>query len=267
MIYLMDRVPGEKDVLKVIDFKTGKVLKEAGIESAGRVNFPGSRSVPTVTADRVYASGPMGVVAAWKRDDLSLLWSVDLAKEFGAKPLHFGYPIHPQVHGDLVIISANSNEASVIALKSDTGELAWKTGGLYGSLSSPIVQKFQGRDQVFYISQEKPETPGKGGAYSIAGLDPKSGDVLWRYEKFEANIPIPPPVVVDEQTLFVTGGYEVGSQLLKFGGGNTPEAQVTSKWGSHIVPPIVHDGHIYFLTHENATLKKKNLWPQVGLYC
>ncbi|MDB4541232.1 hypothetical protein N9196_02930, partial [Akkermansiaceae bacterium] len=37
--------------------------------------------------------------------------------------------------------------------------------------------------------------------------------------------------------------------------------------GSHICPPIVHDGHIYFLTHENATLKKKKLWPELGLYC
>ena len=31
-VYLMDRVDGEKDVLKVIDFESGKVLKEAGIE-------------------------------------------------------------------------------------------------------------------------------------------------------------------------------------------------------------------------------------------
>ena len=36
---------------------------------------------------------PMGIVAAWKRDELSLLWSTDLVKEFGAEPLHFGYPV------------------------------------------------------------------------------------------------------------------------------------------------------------------------------
>lgn len=92
-IYLMDRVDGEKDVLKVIDFKTGKLLQEAEVASEGRVNFPGSRGVPTVTDKYVFATGPMGIVAAWKRDELSLLWSTDLVKEFGAEPLHFGYPV------------------------------------------------------------------------------------------------------------------------------------------------------------------------------
>lgn len=266
-IYLMDRVDGEKDVLKVIDFETGMLLKEAAIESAGRVNFPGSRSVPTVTGDKVFASGPMGVVAAWKRDDLSLLWKIDLVKEFGAEPLHFGYPVHPQVYEDLVIISINSKESSVVALDAGSGKVVWKAGGLHGSLASPLIREFQGRDQVLYISQEFPEKPGKGGKPSVAGLDPKSGKILWRYENFQANLPIPPPVVIDGQTLFVTGGYEAGSQLLRFNGGNKPQAQVTSKWGSHICPPILHEGHIYFLTHENVTLKKKKLWPELGLYC
>lgn len=266
-IYLMDRVDGERDVLRLIDFETGKVLKESGFESPGRVNFSGSRGVPTVTEEHVFATGPMGMVTAWKRDDLSLLWTIDLVKEFGAEPLHFGYAVHPQVYGDLVIISVNAKDASVVALNADTGKVVWKTGGLYGSLSSPLIRKFQGRDQILYISQELPEKPGKGGKPSVAGLDPKSGKVLWRYQDFQANLPIPAPVVIDEQTLFVTGGYEAGSQLLNFEGGKNPEVKVTSKWGSHICPPIVHDGHIYFLTHENATLKKKKLWPELGLYC
>lgn len=266
-IYLMDRVDGEKDVLKVIDFKTGKLLQEAEVASEGRVNFPGSRGVPTVTDKYVFATGPMGIVAAWKRDELSLLWSTDLVKEFGAEPLHFGYPVHPQVYDDLVIISANSNESSVMALRADTGKMVWKTAGLYGSLSSPLIRKFQGRDQILYISQELPEKPGKGGKPSVAGLDPKTGKILWRYQKFQANLPIPAPVVIDDQRLFVTGGYEAGSQLLAFGGRKQPQAQVTSKWGSHICPPIVYEDHIYFLTHENATLKKKKIWPELGLYC
>ena len=118
-----------------------------------------------------------------------------------------------------------------MALQAETGKVVWKTGGLYGSLSSPLIRKFQGRDQILYISQELPEKPGKGGKPSVAGLDPKTGKVLWRHQEFQANLPIPAPVVIDEQTLFVTGGYEAGSQLLKFGGGTKPEAQVTSSRG------------------------------------
>lgn len=267
-VYLMDRIDGEKDVLNVYELKTGKLLQSSGFESVGRVNFPGSRGVPTVTDRYVFATGPMGIVAAWSRDDLKLLWSVDMVKEFGSDPLHFGYTGHPQIYKDLVIVSTNAQDASVIALHADSGKVAWKTPGLYGSLSSPIIRKFQGRDQIFYLSNDTPEKP-KDGKPSMAGLDPGTGEVLWRYEGFPANLPIPPPVVVDDETLFVASGYEAGAQLLKFGSGPKPKISVVEefKWGSQICPPLVHDGHIYFLAQENATLKTKRLWPEVGLTC
>ena len=266
-VYFMDRVDSEKDVLRVLDFETGKILQEAAVESPGRVNFPGSRGVPTVTDTHVFATGPMGIVAAWKRSDLSLLWTVDVLEEFGAEPLHFGYAVHPQVHEDLVIIAANAEDAAVVALDIDTGKVAWKAGGLFGSLSSPLIREFQGRDQILYISNKTPEKPSGNDTPSVAGLDPKTGKVLWRYQDFPFNLPIPAPVVVDEQTLFLTAGYEAGSQLVKFNGDKKPTSKKTSKWGAHICPPIVHDGHIYFLTHENSTLKNKRVWPELGLNC
>jgi hypothetical protein len=194
---------------------------------------------------------------------------VDIVKKFASEPLHFGYAVHPQPYKNLVIISTNAKDASVVALHADTGEVAWNTPGLYGTLSSPIIRKFQGRDQILYISNETPEIPKGEGRPSLAGLDPQTGKVLWRYEGFPLPLPIPPPVVVDDETLFVTGGYEAGAQLLKFGSGANPKIRVakTFKWGSHICPPIVHDKHIYFLTHENATLTKKDIWPELGLNC
>jgi outer membrane protein assembly factor BamB len=265
----MDRVDEEKDVLQIYDLKTGADLGSGELESAGRVNFPGARGVPTVTARHIFATGPMGVVAAWKREDLSLLWTVDIVAKFGSEPLHFGYPIHPQPYKDLVIISTNAKDASLVALHADSGKVAWKTPGLFGSLSSPIIRKFQGRDQLLYLSNETPENPRGDGKSSLAGLDPGTGKILWRYDRFHTDLPIPAPVVVDDDTLFVTAGYEAGAQLLKFGPGPKPEISVMEKfkWGSHICPPIVHEGHLYFLTHENATLKKKALWPEVGLHC
>lgn len=268
-VYLMDRVDGEEDVLKVYDLKTGEELNNSRYESIGQVNFPGARGVPTVTDRHIFATGPMGTVAGWKRDDLSLLWTVDIVKEFGSEPLHFGYAVHPQVYKDLVIISTNAKDASVVALHADTGKVAWKTPGLYGTLSSPLIRKFQGRDQILYLSNETPEVPKGEGKPSLAGLDPETGKVLWRYDGFPLTLPIPPPVVVDDNTLFVTGGYEAGAQLLNFGSGPNPEIKVVEsfKWGAHICPPLVHDKHIYFLTHENATLKTKSSWPEVGLHC
>ena len=268
-VYMMDRVDGEKDTLNLFELKTGKLLDRKEVKSEGHVNYPRARGVPMVTGRHVFASGPVGVVMAWKKDDLALLWTVDIVKEFGSEPLHFGYAVHPQPYKNLVIISTNAEDASVVALHADSGKVAWKTPGLYGTLSSPIIRKFQGRDQILYISNETPEIPKGEGRPCLAGLDPETGKVLWKYDEFPLALPIAPPVVVDDRTLFVTGGYEAGSQLLKFDAGPKPKISVVKKfkWGSHICPPIVHDRHIYFLTHENATLKKKSTWPEVGLNC
>ena len=267
-IYMMDRVDGVKDVLMVMDLQTGDLLESSEVASEGRVNYPGARGVPMVTDHHVFASGPMGTVAAWKRKDLSLLWTIDIVDKFDSEPLHFGYAVHPQPYKNLVIISTNAEDASVVALHADTGKVAWKAPGLHGTLSSPIIRRFQGRDQVLYLSNETPENP-KGGKPVAAGLDPETGKLLWKYEGFPLSLPIPPPIVVDDQSLFVTGGYEAGAQLLRFSTTQTPRIQVKEsfKWGSHICPPIVHDGHIYFLTHENASLQKKSMWPEFGLNC
>jgi len=268
-VYVMDRVDSEKDVLLVLDLKTGERLGKGEVESPGRVNYPGARTVPLVTDQHVFTAGPMGVVAGWSRPDLSRLWTVDVVKDFGAEPFHVGYSMHPQAYKGLVIISAHSEEASVIALHSATGKVAWKASGLYGSLAAPVIRKFQGRDQVLYISNETPENPNGNGASSVAGLDPETGKILWRYHGFPADLPIPPPIVVDGNTLFVTGAYEAGAQLLKFGPGPNPSIDVvkTFPWGAHICPPIVYQEHLYFLSHENATLKDKRIWPEVGLNC
>ncbi len=268
-VYVLDRVDSEKDVLMVLDLKTGNLLRSGEIESEGRVNFPGSRTVPTVTDEYVFTGGPMGIYAAWRRDDLKLLWTFDLIKQLDAKPMHFGYNVHPQVHGDLVILAAHSEQASLFALRANTGKLVWKVNGLGGSLSSPVIRNFQGRDQVLYISNEKPEGPRSNGKPSVVGVDPVTGKLLWQYNGYQENVPIPPPTVVDDNHLLLTGGYEAGAQLLKFGKADEPNIQLVKsfKWGSQICPPIVFDGHIYYLSQENATLKRRTLWSEVGLTC
>ena len=268
-VYVMDRVDSEKDVLLVFDLQTGERLGRGEVESPGRVNYPGARTVPLVTEQHVFTAGPMGMVAGWNRDDLSLLWTIDVVKDFGAQPFHVGYSIHPQGYNDLVIISAHSEDATIIAIHMGTGKVAWKASGLHGSLAAPIIRKFQGRDQLLYISNKTPENPNGNGASSIAGLDPATGKVLWRHQDFPADLPIPPPIVVDDNTLFVTGAYEAGAQLLNFGLGSSSSIDVmrTFSWGAHICPPIVYQDHIYYLAHENATLKDKRLWPEVGLIC
>ena len=59
-VFLLDCELGEADVLRVMDLASGAEKWHVGYEAKGRLQFPGSRSVPSVTEDEVFTSGGFG---------------------------------------------------------------------------------------------------------------------------------------------------------------------------------------------------------------
>ena len=59
-VYLLDRDDKVGDTLRVYDLSSGKELWSFAYAAPGKVEFPGSRSVPTVDGDRVYTAGLRG---------------------------------------------------------------------------------------------------------------------------------------------------------------------------------------------------------------
>ena len=57
-VYLLDRDEKVGDKLRVFDLSSGKELWSFAYEAPGGFMFAGSRTTPTVDADRVYTSGP-----------------------------------------------------------------------------------------------------------------------------------------------------------------------------------------------------------------
>src|SRR5262245_18999659 len=53
-VFLLDHELGESETLRVIELETGAEKWRASYAIEGRQQFPGSRTVPTVTADAVY---------------------------------------------------------------------------------------------------------------------------------------------------------------------------------------------------------------------
>ena len=47
-IYVLDRISGKQDVLRCLDFDTGKEQWSYMYEATGRVSHPGSRSTPAI---------------------------------------------------------------------------------------------------------------------------------------------------------------------------------------------------------------------------
>lgn len=211
-VFAMDRVDQEKDVLLCLDLDDGKELWRWENQVPGRINHPGSRSVPTVTADAVYCSSGFGHVYCIDRKTHEARWIVDVAKDFKVQPPRFGYSIHPVLAGGFCIVAPTSDEVGLAALDPESGKVAWKSKPVGDSHSSPILVELLGREMLVM--------PGsKGGDLMLTGFDPKDGTQLFQYtEKLSRgrHNAIPNVCVVGKDRVFFTGGYGQGTQVLDF---------------------------------------------------
>jgi outer membrane protein assembly factor BamB len=208
------KITGDRGVLMAFDAETGKLLWQAAHPklAAGRVNdwpLQGICSTPAVEGDRLYyVSNRAELVAADTRGfldnendgvqtesdkgetDEDVVWKLDMIEELGVFP-HNMSASSPLVVGDTIFLVTSNGvdeghvnipapEApSFIAVDKNTGKLLWESALpgshiLHGQWSSPSYGVVKGRAQVLF----------GGGDGWLYALDPKNGNVLW---KFDAN--------------------------------------------------------------------------------
>src|SRR5262249_43610775 len=99
------------------------------------------------------------------------------------------------------------SSATLVALNKRTGDVVWKCAvpdGEAAAYASVIVAQAAGVKQYVQVLEK-----------GLVGVNAKSGDLLWRYEKIKskygANIPT---AVVDQDTVY-SGGAGTGAGLVK----------------------------------------------------
>jgi outer membrane protein assembly factor BamB len=102
-VFLLDRDPGEGDLLRVFDLTDGEERWIAGYAAPGRLQFPGSRTVCAVDGDHVYSVGGFGQVACFDRRTQELAWDVDMSEVYGGELPMFGWSGSPLLWEDLLI--------------------------------------------------------------------------------------------------------------------------------------------------------------------
>jgi outer membrane protein assembly factor BamB len=153
----------------------------------------------------------------------------------------------PVLRGDLVIVAPLGKKAGVVALKKDTGEVAWKSDPL-GPLRypSPRLTTIAGVEQVVVWSHTH-----------LAAVSARDGKVLWKYGKYRCQICITDPLPLGDGRLFVTGGYGAGSVMLTIEKGKdgfqVGELFRLKRLGCHIHIPILHKGHLYVQMNTKKT--------------
>jgi outer membrane protein assembly factor BamB len=251
-IYLFDRDEKVGDNLRVLDLASGQELWHFAYAAPGTFMFPGSRTTPTVDAERVYTSGPLGDLYCLDTQTHKPVWHKNIWKDFGGGELpRWAIVQHPLIHGDLVIVAPQTPQTGVVAYDKLTGALKWKSPPLSGipGYVSPSIVKIGGEDHLVMVTASM----GRGRNArdgSVSGLDPRTGQVLWTYAGWQCPIPVPQPVDAGQGRLLITGGYSAGTAMIqvkkKAGGGyDVAELFKNPDFGSHTQPPILYNDHFY----------------------
>jgi outer membrane protein assembly factor BamB len=106
----------------------------------------------------------------------------------------------------MVIMKVGGQGHSFLAFDQKTGAVIWTTAQKYdNSPATPLLIKFEGQDQLVAPMSD-----------DIVGIDPDSGQVLWRYPhhtNWGLNISV--PVWGEDHLLFFSSAYNGGSAVIR----------------------------------------------------
>lgn len=241
-VYVLDRVEGRKDVLRCIDLTSGKEEWTFAYNAPGRFERHGSRSVPTIDGDLIFTCGPLGHVHCVDKNTHKAVWKSNVWTDFGGEDVPtWGIAQNPLVYGDLLILASQTKKAGLVAYDKKTGSVQWTSPALPGKPGyvSPKIIRIDEDDQLAMISANG----------AVIGVEPKTGEKLWSYQGWQCKIPVPNVTEIGDGRLFITGGYEAGSAMIKIekkgGAYAVREIYRTQEFGTHVHPAISYKGHLY----------------------
>ena len=244
-VLTMDR-PGKSSRERIIclDRKTGNLVwtHEQEVDYGDMDYANGPRCTPTIHAGRVYTQGALGHVHVLELESGKPLWNFDVHRELGGKLPEWGHAPSPLVADGLVHVQGGGPPGpTLLALDAATGKERWRALTDKLGYSSLVLAKVRGSSQLVHWSAE-----------NIAGLDPRTGRVLWKSPYKSTNdVAIISPVIKDE-ILFVSGYWE-GSRAVRLDGQGEPETVWSGKGLSCLMStPLLREGHLYALDKDSG---------------
>jgi len=239
-VYILDRDTGKSDILRCLSLADGRESWRISYEAPGNISYPGSRSHPAVDDNYVFIFSPFGELRCVDRKSHQVVWMRNAAADYMAGKPSWAFTQCPLPYENTVTVAPIGKEVGAIAFKKDTGEVAWESGRINGgaSYASPMLARIDGVDQVLILTTT-----------TTAGLDAKTGKILWSTDDWQCSIPIASPVHLKDGLVFVTGGYKAGCAMFKIAKNETGFAVSTvfksKNSNCQIHQPILYNDHLY----------------------
>ena len=263
-IYLLDRDDDMGDFMRCFNLQTGEELWKFAYDAPGTLPFPGSRSIPIVDDRHVYSVGPNGDLYCIDLQTQKPVWRKNVWTDFGGTRLPtWGISQNPLIYGDLLIVASQAPQAGVVAYNKNTGNVVWHTPNLGNETQmgyvSPKVIKIHGEDHVVMITSSTNAVQNRDAGVTmgnVAGIDPRTGKILWQYTNWDCHISVPCAVDAGDNKILIAGGYALGATLIQVvkrtdGSFATTELFTTDEFGDQTKPPLFHNGYFYAMYRTN----------------
>ena len=187
--------------------------KELWATKIGPPHSDGSRCTPTIDGDRLYALGTDSDLVCLDTATGTLKWKKNLQDDFGGKMMSmWKWSESPLVDGDKVVCTPGVQDAVLVALNKNTGDLIWKS-------EMPDIGS-RGKDGAGYTTIVAADIDGVRQYLTIVGrgaigVAADTGKFLWGYNGIANNVANITSPVVRDRHVFVTTSYKTGSALLK----------------------------------------------------
>jgi outer membrane protein assembly factor BamB len=227
-----------------VDSKNGRIIWHKEIKPI----LPESKSVrdhgyaaqtPVTDGEHLYIF--FGKSGVFKFDlNGNQIWQTSV----GTNTHGWGSGTSPVLYENLVIVNASVESKSLVAIDKNTGKEVWRAGGMDSSWNTPaLVKNPRGKYEVAVTVREW-----------ILAFDPKTGDELWRCEAIPDYIC--PSIVSHEGVLYALGARSSKTVAVKSGGrGDVTDTH--KLWqvdvGANVCSPVVHDGHLYWVSDRDRT--------------
>jgi len=198
---------GDEELVTCYDLRTGEV--HWSHSDRERFDNPlgglGPRATPAISAGRVFALGATGRLNAIDLATGELLWSTNVVEDASAVVPTYGVSASPLILGGEVVVSpGGSGGNSLVAYDCVSGERRWSGGDGSPAYSSPLLATLAGVEQILVLNGDE-----------LSSHDPLDGSVLWHHPWPGQTERVSQPVVVSEESVFLSTGYGVGGKLFR----------------------------------------------------
>lgn len=235
------------DIFRCLRADNGDELWALRVPSSGHLDYGNSpRATPLIYRDWAYFYNSHGMLHCVRLADGERVWHRNLLEDFGGGDATnaWGTAASPLVVDDKLVVNPGGAEASVVALKPETGEIVWKTPGDRAAFASFIVGTFGGRRQI--VGYEK---------RALVGLDVATGQRLWRLAPPSPNdFNVPTPI-------------DAGGRLLVTTENNGTRLYAFDDQGVIVPTPVASNNDLAPDTHSPILLGDRVFGVWLGIVC